>query len=79
MLNAEDKRGCPSCGYELTGLPEAGQCPECGQRYDFGPSDDPGDATRRWVRRTLDRWDLIAAWAIIAFILFVVLVFIFLP
>lgn len=25
---------CPDCGYLLTGLPEKGQCPECGQRYD---------------------------------------------
>ncbi len=24
---------CPQCGYLLTGLPEAGQCPECGFGY----------------------------------------------
>jgi hypothetical protein len=25
---------CPECGYELTGLPDAGICPECGHDYD---------------------------------------------
>lgn len=24
---------CRDCGYDLTGLPAAGRCPECGQSY----------------------------------------------
>lgn len=24
---------CPECGYELTGLPDEGHCPECGTFY----------------------------------------------
>lgn len=31
---------CPMCDYDLTGLPAAHQCPECGFQYD--------DATRVW-------------------------------
>lgn len=25
---------CHQCGYDLTGLPRRGVCPECGRRYD---------------------------------------------
>lgn len=34
---------CPVCNYNLTGLPVAHQCPECGFEYD--------EHTRVWVRR----------------------------
>jgi len=27
---------CAHCGYQLTGLPQRGACPECGQEYDPG-------------------------------------------
>lgn len=26
---------CDQCGYDLTGLPRQGNCPECGQCYDL--------------------------------------------
>ncbi|MEM6504821.1 MAG: hypothetical protein AAF711_05095 [Planctomycetota bacterium] len=26
---------CHDCGYDLTGLPPQGECPECGTRYDI--------------------------------------------
>ncbi len=25
---------CRKCGYDLTGMPTSGKCPECGQDYD---------------------------------------------
>jgi hypothetical protein len=28
-----DAPQCPACGYNLTGLPEEGVCPECGRSY----------------------------------------------
>lgn len=37
-LLAKDYKICPVCHYELKHLPNNGQCPECGQRYD-----------RRWL------------------------------
>ena len=87
MSSSDDYPKCPYCGFLLTGLPNPGECPGCGRSYGLsetwyegqtrkGP--DAGDVTRQWVRRTLDRWDLIAAWGILGFIIFVVLVFIFL-
>ena len=30
-----DYRVCPSCGYLLTGLPDSGKCPECGEDYEL--------------------------------------------
>jgi len=30
---AAEYRVCPECGYLLTGLPDAGNCPECGTAY----------------------------------------------
>lgn len=29
-------RLCTMCGYQLTGLPEHGRCPECASAYDMG-------------------------------------------
>lgn len=48
---------CARCGYDLTGL-QAGDCPECGQRFDpqtgrgLGPPlNDPGVKIRFWFNR----------------------------
>lgn len=32
-VSAEDGRFCPVCGYKLRGLPDQGNCPECGEEY----------------------------------------------
>lgn len=31
---ADTESYCGKCGYDLSGLPVRGSCPECGQRYD---------------------------------------------
>ena len=33
-MNKMTGKSCGHCGYELTGLSEEGQCPECGAYYD---------------------------------------------
>ena len=33
-VNPIDVPPCPSCGYDLTGLPQRGRCPECGEPFD---------------------------------------------
>lgn len=32
-VSAEDGTSCPVCGYRLRGLPDQGNCPECGEEY----------------------------------------------
>jgi hypothetical protein len=32
---------CPECGYELTGLPESHNCPECGVPFPLGAPGQP--------------------------------------
>lgn len=44
-------RRCQACGYDLRGLPDAGNCPECGEGY------EPG--TYVWVRER-SRWSVLA-------------------
>ncbi len=41
-----DAPKCSKCGYEFTGLPVVGRCPECGQPYNL--------ATKRGVVRPPD-------------------------
>jgi len=36
MARMNDIPQCGQCGYELTGLPDLGECPECGSEYDVG-------------------------------------------
>jgi hypothetical protein len=33
---------CPGCGYDLTGLPQRGRCPECGEVFDQARLTQPG-------------------------------------
>lgn len=47
---------CGKCGYDMTGLPARGTCPECGNAYDTqtrkGMADDPTTPrARAWYAR----------------------------
>lgn len=49
---------CGKCGYDLTGLPDQGACPECGQRYDAATREGlataaSGNPRTNWVMRHL--------------------------
>ncbi|MEM0915574.1 MAG: hypothetical protein AAGB29_13235 [Planctomycetota bacterium] len=46
---------CAECGYELTGLNHAGQCPECGAAFDVGS----GIGVSSGVSRRNERGDLL--------------------
>lgn len=47
---AADGRLCWECGYVLKGLPDRGECPECGTDY------DAEDLRRRWLAGTAPPW-----------------------
>ena len=57
VMGAEQPDYCGKCGYDLTGLPSVGDCPECGQTYsswsDAGGGRHGADrsARRPWIVR----------------------------
>ena len=51
-VRAAGYRKCPTCGYLLAGLPDAGACPECGYRYEMGAL---REEWMRWEGRTSGR------------------------
>jgi len=61
-----DLTHCGKCGYDLTGHPAIGQCPECGQAFDLksgkGLQKDPGANKKTiWIVRHLRTIMLLAA------------------
>ncbi|MBI1336032.1 MAG: hypothetical protein GC164_03615 [Phycisphaera sp.] len=45
-----DKASCLQCGYLLRGLPDKGQCPECGEKYNTFSGENIADATTAGIR-----------------------------
>src|SRR3954462_6792739 len=72
---------CPGCAYDLTGLPEAGVCPECGEGYDAGmieltgvargPHVNVGNASPSYLRWRIVPWVLVG----VSFYLFMIWAF----
>ena len=60
-MSAQKPDYCGKCGYELTGLPSVGNCPECGQAYRSRSAADADDrdawraagstVKRSWIAR----------------------------
>lgn len=63
---------CAKCGYELSGLPMRGRCPECGQVFDqirhIGTRmpDTPEDRGSRFMRRLGQGFLVVAGGALLA-------------
>ncbi len=49
---------CLGCGYDLLGLSEAGECPECGHRYDVSS----GMGIKSEVAAAQERGDRVVLW-----------------
>ena len=49
------ERPCSACGYDLSGLPPRGRCPECGQAFNMLTGEGVADARARGkAARSLD-------------------------
>jgi len=55
-LRTHEYRICQACGYLLVGLPDDGNCPECGSSY------DRQETIRSWQNRLLLPWRLTRRW-----------------
>lgn len=55
QANSQDGRGCPRCGFDLSGLPELGQCPECGRWYKIEDVQRQWEEAEAWITRKKPR------------------------
>jgi hypothetical protein len=61
----DEQLECVECGYDFTGLPSRGNCPECGRRYDLTTGAGTQYDAGRFVKAER-RLGQIKTWALIA-------------